>query len=164
MESMLIYRLLFCVLCAACVASCSTTKDYKKTSSYHNVSAAEAALAEASYAISKSVVDLAETAQAAHPLPNVPPAPSPASYGMDGLTTVDWSGPVQPLLEQMARAANYRVRTLGTEPAIPVLVTVYAKNQMLGDILRDVGFQCGRRASVTIYPESRVIELRYAKS
>jgi defect in organelle trafficking protein DotD len=129
-----------------------------------DVSKTESSLAEASYSVSRSVVDLAETAQAAHPLPNLAPPPSPATYGMAGLTTIDWSGPVEPLLRQIAKAANYRVVVLGTPPAIPVIVTVYTKNAMLGDILRDVGYQCGRRATVTIYPGQRCIELRYAKN
>ncbi len=130
----------------------------------YDVSKSEASLAEASYSVSRSIVDLAETAQAAHPLPNPGPPPNPASYGMAGLTTLDWSGPVEPLLKQMAVASNYRLRVLGTPPAIPVLVTIYAKNVMLGDVLRDVGYQCGRRAAVVVYPESRCIELRYAKN
>jgi defect-in-organelle-trafficking protein DotD len=130
----------------------------------YDLSKSESSLAEASYAVSHSMVDLAETAQAAHPLPQLAPPPNPASYGMAGLTTLDWSGPVEPLLKQIALASNYRLRVLGTAPAIPVLVTIYAKNVMLGDILRDVGYQCGRRASVVVYPESLVIELRYAKN
>lgn len=129
-----------------------------------DVSKNEASLAEASYSVSRSVVDLAETAQAAHPLPSLAPPPSPATYGMAGLTSIDWSGPVEPLVKQIAYAANYRVRVLGTAPAIPLLVTVYAKNVMLGDVLRDVGYQCGRRGTITVFPESRVIELRYAKN
>lgn len=124
----------------------------------------EVSLAEASYSVSRSIVDLAETAQAAHPLPNLAPAPSPATYGMDGLTSVDWSGPVEPLLKQLANASNYRLLVLGTPPAIPVLVTVYSQNQMLGDVLRDTGYQCGRRASVIVFPRDRIIELRYAKN
>lgn len=124
----------------------------------------EVSLAEASYSVSRSIVDLAETAQAAHPLPNLAAPPDPASYDMGGSTSIDWSGPVEPLLKQIAKASSYRLRVLGTRPAIPVLVTVYAKNTALGDILRDTGFQCGRRASVVVYPESRVIELRYAKN
>ena len=83
---------------------------------------------------------------------------------MAGLTTVDWMGPMEPLLETIAIASNYRLKLLGTEPAIPVLVTIYTKNVMLGDVLRDVGYQGGRRASVVVYPDSRVIELRYAKN
>lgn len=121
-------------------------------------------LAEASYAVSRSIVSLSETAQAAHPLPNLDPGPSPASYGMAGLTSVDWSGPVEPLVRQLAKAANYRVRVLGRSPAIPVLVSVYDKNMMLADIIRDVGYQCGRRATIVVYPDSRIIELRYAKN
>jgi defect in organelle trafficking protein DotD len=142
-------------------AACSTTSNLPKTNS---TSKEEISLAEASYSVSRSVVDLAETAQAAHPLPAIAPPPSPATYGMAGLTTVDWSGPVEPLVRQMAKAANYRVRVLGTTPGIPVIVTINTKNAMLGDILRDIGYQCGRRAAVLVFPESRVIELRYAKN
>lgn len=124
----------------------------------------ESSLAEASYSVSRSIVDLAETEQAAHPNLNLEPPPAPASYGMGGYTTVDWSGPVEPLLKQIANASNYRLRVMGTRPAIPVLVTIYAKNAMLGDILRDTGYQVGRRASVVVFPSSKVIELRYAKN
>lgn len=123
-----------------------------------------ASLAEASYAVSRSIVSLSEVAQAAHPIPNLGPSPSPASYGMSGLTSIDWSGPVEPLVSQIAKATNYRLRVLGRAPAIPVLVSVYDKNMMVADILRDVGYQCGRRATVVVYPENRVIELRYAKN
>lgn len=127
-------------------------------------SQADSSLAEASYAVSRSVVDLAEMAQAAHPERHPAAAPNPSSYGMGGLTSIDWSGPVEPLIQQIAQATQYRMRVLGRSPAIPVLVTVYSKNIMLGDALRDIGYQCGRRASVVIFPGSRVIELRYAKS
>ncbi len=124
----------------------------------------DASLAEASYSVSRSISTLSETAQAAHPLPALDPPPNPNTYGMGGLTSVDWSGPVEPLLKQIANSTGYRLRVLGTAPAIPVLVTVYDKNMMIADILRDVGFQCGRRATVVVFPESRVIELRYAKN
>lgn len=158
---MIKYQFSWIVGCALLLSACVSPKQPPQA---NPMTQAESSLAEASYSVSRSVVDLAETAQAAHPLPNIPAAPSPASYGMGGLTSIDWSGPVQPLVEQIAKAADYRTRVLGTPPAIPVLITVYQKNAMLGDILRDVGYQCGRRASVTVYPASRVIELRYAKN
>ncbi len=151
------YASLLCLLfsLSACVTQ---TPPSPKTNS------TERSLAEASYSVSRSIVSLSETAQAAHPLPDLAPSPSPDSYGMGGLTSVDWSGPVEPLVKQLANAANYRVRVLGTAPGIPVLVSVYDRNMMLADILRDVGYQCGRRAAVVVYPESRVVELRYAKN
>jgi defect in organelle trafficking protein DotD len=130
----------------------------------HPIDPASASLAEASYSVSRSIVSLSETAQASHPLPALDPGPNPASYGMGGLTSIDWSGPVEPLVRQIAKAANYRVRVLGNPPAIPVLVSVYDKNMVLADILRDVGFQCGKRAAVVVYPDIRVIEIRYARN
>lgn len=148
------------LVCSLLLCACTAPKPPPG----YDINKNQSSLAEASFAVSHSIVDLAETAQAAHPLPDLAPPPSPATYGMAGLTSVDWSGPVEPLLRQIAAAANYRVRSLGTPPAIPVIVTVYEKNAMLGDILRDVGYQCGRRAAVVIYPGSRVIELRYAKN
>ncbi len=145
---------------ALLLGACATPKEPKG----FNLSSQENSLAEASYSISRSVADLSETAQAAHPLPELAPPPSPASYGMGGVTSIDWSGPVEPLLKQIAYAADYRLRVLGTPPAIPILVTMNVKNSLLGDILRDTGYQCGRRASVFVFPDSRVIELRYAKN
>lgn len=160
----LIMKMKFTPLLAACLILTGCCTSNNPAPRLRNVDGASASMAEASYAVSRSIVSLAETAQAAHPLPPLDPPPNPASFGMGGLTSVDWSGPVEPLIRQMAKASNYRVRVLGTRPAIPVMVSVYDKNMMLADILRDVGYQCGERATVVIYPESRVIELRYAKN
>ena len=124
----------------------------------------DVAVAEASYSVSRSIVSLSEVAQASRPLPVLDPPPNPASYGMAETISVDWTGPVETLVKQLAMSCNYRMRVLGYKPAIPVLVTVNAKNEMVADVLRDVGYQCGRRATVVIFPESRVIELRYAKN
>ena len=154
------HKLSILILSSLVLFACATPKPPPG----YDLSKTQSSLAEASYSVSRSIVDLAETAQAAHPLPALAPPPPPASYGMGGLTSLDWSGPIEPLLKQIAIASNYRLRILGTEPAIPVLVTVYIKNAMLGDVLRDVGYQGGRRAAVVVYPDCRVIELRYAKN
>jgi defect-in-organelle-trafficking protein DotD len=147
---------IICLALTACTpppANVSTTTDETAVS-----------LAEASYSVSRSLTDLSETAQAAHPLPKQEPPPSPASYGMGQLTSVDWSGPIEPLVRQIAKSTGYRMTVLGTPPAIPIIVTIYEKNAMMADILRNAGYQCGRRASVLVFPENRVIELRYAKN
>lgn len=145
-----------CTLMCACSSNTTTPNP--------PIDGTDASLAEASYAVSRSITSLSETAQAAHPMPHLESIPSPASYGMSEVTSIDWSGPVEPLVKQVAKAANYRVRVLGQPPAIPVIVTLNDKNRMLADVLADIGYQCGRRASVIVYPESRVVELRYAKN
>lgn len=156
MKYKIYFIIAFCLILTACIPP--------KPPKGYDISKSEASLAEASYAVSRSIVDLAEIAQAAHPMPPLAPPPAPGTYGMGGLTSVDWSGPVAPLVRQIAKAADYRFRILGTAPAIPVLVTVFQKNAMLGDILRDIGYQCGVRAAIVVFPESRVIELRYCKN
>jgi defect-in-organelle-trafficking protein DotD len=142
------------------LSACTSTSPTVTTST----TSTDVSLSEASYAVSKSIVNLAEVAQASHPLPAVDPQPNPASFGMGQVISIDWSGPVEPLIRQLAYASNYRLRVLGSHPGIPVLVTVAAKNSLLADVVRDVGFQCGRRATVVVYPDSRVIELRYSKN
>jgi len=47
------------------LAACATSKP----PAGYEMTQTQSSLAEASYAVSRSVVDLAETAQAAHPLP-----------------------------------------------------------------------------------------------
>ncbi len=152
-------RLAIAFITPMILAGCTSTPPATLPTSH-----TDASLAEASYSVSRAISSLSETAQASRPLPQLDPPPNPASYGMAGLTSVDWSGPVEPLVNQIARVTHYRIRVLGTAPAIPVLVTIYAKNTMIADIVRDIGFQCGRRATVVVFPDSRVIELRYAKN
>lgn len=155
----MIKRLLILITLSFFLAACVTTPPAPPP-----LDGTDQSLAEGAYSVSRSLVSLAAAAQASHPCPPLAPPPSPETYGMAGLTSVDWSGPIEPLVRELAKVANYHLRILGTPPAIPVIVTVYEKNTMLADILRNVGYQAGRRAAVVVFPESRVIELRYAKN
>lgn len=121
------------------------------------------ALDEASYTISHALVDLSATAQAAHPHKVKTPI-NPSLYGMGMLASIEWSGPVAPIVKQIAKVAKYRVNILGNEPKIPIIVTVNAENEILGDILRNIGYQCNKRATILLFPKSHVLELRYAKN
>lgn len=82
--------------------------------------------------------------------------------GMGGLASIDWSGPIEPLLQRIADMSNYRVKILGPIPSIPVIVTVSCRERMLADILKDAGLQAGKRANLVVYPTSKIIELRYS--
>ncbi len=82
--------------------------------------------------------------------------------GMGGLASLDWSGPIEPLLEKVAEMTRYRVKVLGPIPAIPLIVTISSRERVVADILKDAGLQAGKRANLVVYPTSRIIELRYA--
>jgi defect in organelle trafficking protein DotD len=81
-----------------------------------------------------------------------------------GTVSVDWAGPVEPLLLQIAKISQYRLRVLGVRPAIPVMITMNVKDIPLTTVVRDIDFQSVKKASVIVYPQTRIIELRYMRS
>jgi defect-in-organelle-trafficking protein DotD len=82
--------------------------------------------------------------------------------GMGELASIDWSGPIEPLLEKIGLMTRYRVKVLGPIPPIPVIVSISCRERLVADILKDAGLQAGKRANLVVYPTSRIIELRYS--
>ncbi|MBY0378006.1 MAG: type IVB secretion system lipoprotein DotD, partial [Gammaproteobacteria bacterium] len=85
------------------------------------------------------------------------------AYNLQARASVDWSGPIEEVTARVAKAAHYRMRILGREPAIPVLVSLDVKDESLAEILRNIDYQAGKKAYLYVYPNSQVVELRYAK-
>lgn len=150
----------------AFLSACTSTPNPNNIaiiSNDYGVHTAEVKLAQAADSSSQALQELAEIEQSTHPAAKLPQPISPEAIGMSQLTTVDWNGPVGPLVAKIAQIANYKVHVLGTVPAIPPLVSISAKDTPLADILRDAGFQCGPKVNIVVYPKSRIIELRYAR-
>lgn len=121
-------------------------------------------LAQASSTISDSLTASEEIQRATTPPLSMKNLPDADNYNMDALATIDWSGPVGPIVEKIAQASHYTLRVFGREPAIPVLVSLSEKNVPLGYILRDIDYQAGSKANVVVLPSKNVIELRYGRS
>lgn len=125
-------------------------------------------LAEAASSISESMAEMAQVEKVIY-LPNEPYMTKSRLVAVSNArslqtrATIDWSGPIGELTARIAKSANYRMRILGNEPAIPVLVNVSVKDQSLAEILRNIDYQAGKKANLTIYPNSHIIELRYVK-
>jgi defect-in-organelle-trafficking protein DotD len=117
-------------------------------------------LAEAAASISRSLTQLSAIQQANTPTPCIC-LPITRACEMQNLVSVDYAGPIGPLVDRIGCMANYRVRKLGRPPAIPVLVAINARNTPLADVLRDVAFQAGTKACVVVCSNQRIIELRY---
>lgn len=94
------------------------------------------------------------------PIVNTVPLMTPEG-GMGGTATIDWTGPIAPLLKRIADLTDYRLKILGNEPAIPIIVTITSKHAIIAEIVQNAGYQAAKRAHVLVYPETRVIELRY---
>lgn len=125
---------------------------------------AEKKLTSAATSINQSLQELAGIERAVHPQAKLPAPIDPDAIDMAQLSSIDWTGPIGPLVKKIAAASNYKVHTLGTPPAIPIIVAVSAKDIPLADILRDAGFQCGAKANIAVYPAHKIIELRYKKT
>ena len=120
-------------------------------------------LSDAAKSTSASLVQLNQTEQAAYPPKRIVPAPpSPSCYGMGFTATVNWNGPIEPLAQKIADAASYKLLVFGKRPLIPVIILIDTKNEQIGNILRDAGYQAGKRATVVVIPATRTIELRYS--
>lgn len=120
-------------------------------------------LAEAASSVSQSLNELKELEKASSP-PITKPLPYPSASGLEKtIASVDWSGPIEPLLQRVAKLVHFHLEIIGKHPAVPVLVTISSQNTPLSYILRDADLQAGQKANIVVYPGIKTIELRYAK-
>lgn len=156
--------LTICLLAAVLVGCQSRSSVDFPNGSDDDKRTAEMKLTAAAASVSRSLAELAEIERASHPSTRLLSPVDPDMIGMGQLTSIDWSGPVGPLAKKIAEASKYKLKVLGTQPSIPILISISAKDTPLADILRDANFQCGKKANIVVYPASKVIELRYVKS
>ncbi len=125
---------------------------------------AQAQVAEAATAVGHSLEEMSAIDLSTHPKANIGPIYNAAQIGMAQMTSVDWYGPVEPLVQKIAASSHYKVRILGIRPAIPVIVSMTEHNVPLATILRNTAYQIEKKASIAIYPSTKVIELQYHAS
>jgi defect-in-organelle-trafficking protein DotD len=121
-------------------------------------------LAEAASSVSGSMLEMARVEKVV-----IPPSADnlqtiPSTQNLLTHASIDWAGPIGELTERLAKAANYKIRVLGHPPPIPVLISLNTKDRALAEILRDIDYQAGKKASIHVYPNNQVVELRYAKT
>lgn len=122
---------------------------------------AQAQIAEAATAVGQSLQELSAVQMTVHPPKNFQKPFNPQAIGMGKMASISWTGPVQPLLRQIAKATQYHFRVIGRKPSLPVLVSLNINNQPIANILRNVMYQVIMKANIAVYPKRRIIELRY---
>ncbi|MDP1603072.1 MAG: type IVB secretion system lipoprotein DotD [Legionella sp.] len=121
-------------------------------------------LAEAASSVSDSMLEMAKVEKVIYFHPHKENLLAiPNAYNLQAKASVDWSGPIEEVTDRIASAAHYRTRILGKAPAIPVLISLNIKDESLAEILRNIDYQAGKKAYLHVYPNSQVVELRYAK-
>ncbi|WP_058476686.1 type IVB secretion system lipoprotein DotD [Legionella steigerwaltii] len=120
-------------------------------------------LAEAAVSVSDSMHEMARVEKVIMPPPVDNTLTIPNAYNLQARASVDWSGPIEELTARIAKSAHFRLRVLGKAPSIPILISLNIKDQSLAEILRDIDYQAAQKANIHVYPNSQVVELRYAK-
>ena len=110
---------------------------------------AAARLEEAVVRGERALSILAETRSAQADL-RVPETPENTPPELLQKVTVDFIGPLEELVRQLAAGAGYAVVTAGRPPPAPVLVEVEAKDAALIHVFQDAGHQAAHRALLTV--------------
>jgi len=76
--------------------------------------------------------------------------------------SLNWQGPLEPVVRKIAEKINYKVVVIGKLPVISPVIScdVQAKPAVL--LLREIGHQARGKADLHIHPLSKTIEVRYA--
>ena len=122
---------------------------------------AQSQLSQAAGSVAKSLQQLSAIQQAVHPQAQLAPPMDPVKIGMAQPASLDWTGPIEPLMRKIASAAGYKLNVIGQAPSIPVVVSISIHNQPLANILRDTVYQAHNQATISVYPKHKIIELRY---
>lgn len=155
-----------CIILGINLLGCSSALRKNTTANSGKVpynSIVEQELVAAAKTIETSLALLAKTqAEENVPLLNTTPLLTPEG-GMSGTADVDWTGPIEPLVRKLAQMTDYKIKVLGSAPAIPIIVSISQEKAVIADILKNAGMQAGKRANIVVFPANRVIEIRYAK-
>lgn len=157
------FKIIILAIITLLINGCASTPTYKKPPFNAPSDDATIKLAEAADSISDSIIDLAKIEKVIFATQRNNILTIPNAYNLQARASVDWSGPIHELTERIAKAAQYKIRIIGREPAIPVLISLNVKDESLAAILRNIDYQAGTKAAIHVYPNSQVVELRYAK-
>jgi defect in organelle trafficking protein DotD len=124
---------------------------------------AQAAIAQTANTSVSSLSQLSAIQSANNPQVKLNQPLDAEAVGMAQQASLDWDGPVEQVLQKIAKGTRYKLKVLGVKPSTPVLVTIHAKRETVAQILRDVSYQTldAQRGTIKVYPAQRVIELRY---
>ena len=121
----------------------------------------EMRLVEAVERAERALASLAHAVPAPDPesrLPNLRSVPA----ALRTPVTLDWTGPVEALAEELARRAGYRFAEAGRPPARPLIVAVEAEGEPLIAVLRDAGLRAGSAATLTVDAARQTVLLDWA--
>lgn len=152
------------LLCVLALSSCATTPSAVLSTDDPLTTLLDAATTD----IKAALYLLAETQNAAAQKGLTPQQKAQAvaaatltPAGLDNRITLQWVGPLDGALKSLAEQTGYRYQVYGRAPITPIIVRVEAKEAPAIVTIRDVAFQAGERARVSIFERNRTLQLKY---
>ncbi|NCX93308.1 MAG: hypothetical protein EBX40_01365 [Gammaproteobacteria bacterium] len=150
---------------ALCGCSSHTIKEYPPVAVVNHY-VIETDLNQAAEAASQSAAQLAAIEKAKYGHIDALPFESIQDPALDQLLAVKWYGPIAQLLQQIAPKIGYKLQVYGKPPKTPLLVEIDDTQDPVTarQILTNIDLQAKNNASVLIYPQEKIISLRYLGS
>jgi defect-in-organelle-trafficking protein DotD len=152
-------RIVWILFISLGLIGCRKTIETRTTPDLPDLSRVE--MSEAAIGVDESLSNLAAVMAEREPIRVEPRSIEEMDFGMYQLASVDWAGPAEPLIERLAQVENYHVRVLGRAPHSGALVQISKRETPVGEILRDVALQIQQDADVIVFPQDKLIEIRY---
>lgn len=99
------------------------------------------------------------------------PVPSGISEGLQGFpdelrrpTTIEWSGPADEVAERLSKNIGYSFLKSGSEPSIPVMAQLSARDVPTIKAFENIGLQIAPYATLIVDPNVKRVELRYGSA
>ncbi len=126
-----------------------------------NDAKAQQQIAEAASSVNQSLAELSSIQQATHPDVSMGSPITAQATGMTQVTSINFNGPLNDILGNIAKITGYKLNIIGNQPAVPVIINLNEQNKVMADILRNVTYQAAKQATIKVYPDKKIIELRY---
>ena len=117
----------------------------------------------AAQSAASSLDQLAAISKTQHPAAVKMPFENIESPELSEYLSIKWYGPIKPILRNISDTMGYHFQVYGKDPAIPVLVNINTTGNVetAKQILANIDLQAGTSARVSIYPQQRLITMRY---
>ena len=156
------FNILFSLsLVAFTTAGCAYQEKFARPQVVAEPNSVDVMIADAADRATRALETLADIENTKTPVKSVAVVPN-APQELQRAVTFEWSGPVEPLINELSKKAGYNYGTVGEAPSLPIIVNIRATNQPLIDVLRSIGLQMGARGDLKVNGQTRIMEIHYA--
>ena len=146
---------------AVLMAGCAYQEQFARPQVVAEPNSVDVMIADAADRATRALETLADIENTKSPVKSVAVVPN-APQELQRAVTFEWTGPVEPLVNELSKKAGYNYSTVGDAPSLPIIVNLRATNQPLIDVLRSIGLQMGARGDLKVNGQARVMEIHYA--